>query len=198
MPEWTKAYKSANKYLVDLSEALNEVSGGDKYTKGAIDINPAKVEYVLTGYFGGVANTIDRLTKMGETMIGQREYEPRSFLILNRILKNGDERTEYKAVNNEYFRLKEEHDKLRTRLRNYERDTDNGVFDYAEKIDYLYNSPEYRRYEIFENYRPDIDDLYNLLKEANSNGDKEAVKDIEAQLNEVKKMMIKDMNDTRK
>ena len=170
----------------------------DKYTKGAIDINPAKVEYVLTGYFGGVANTIDRLTKMGETMIGQREYEPRSFLILNRILKNGDERTEYKAVNNEYFRLKEEHDKLRTRLRNYERDTDNGVFDYAEKIDYLYNSPEYRRYEIFENYRPDIDDLYNLLKEANSNGDKEAVKDIEAQLNEVKKMMIKDMNDTRK
>ena len=198
MPEWTKAYKSANKYLVDLSEALNEVSGGDKYTKGAIDINPAKVEYVLTGYFGGVANTIDRLTKMGETMIGQREYEPRSFLILNRILKNGDERTEYKAVNNEYFRLKEEHDKLRTRLRNYERDTDNGVFNYAEKIDYLYNSPEYRRYEIFENYRPDIDDLYNLLKEANSNGDKEAVKDIEAQLNEVKKMMIKDMNDTRK
>ena len=198
MPEWTKAYKSANKYLVDLSEALNEVSGGDKYTKGAIDINPAKVEYVLTGYFGGVANTIDRLTKMGETMIGLREYEPRSFLILNRILKNGDERTEYKAVNNEYFRLKEEHDKLRTRLRNYERDTDDGVFDYAEKIDYLYNSPEYRRYEIFENYRPDIDDLYNLLKEANSNGDKEAVKDIEAQLNEVKKMMIKDMNDTRK
>ena len=198
MPEWTKAYKSANKYLVDLSETLNELSGGDRYTKGAIDINPAKVEYVLNGYFGGVANTIDRLTKMGETMIGQREYDPKSFLVLNRILKNGDERTEYKAVNNEYFRLKEEHDKLRTRLRNYERDTDNGVFDYAEKIDLLYNSPEYERYEIFESYRPDIDDLYNMLKEANSYGDKEEIKDIEAQLNELKKMMISDMNKTRK
>ena len=164
----------------------------------AIDINPAKVEYVLTGYFGGVANTIDRMTKMGETLIGEREYEPSSFLILNRILKNGDERTEYKAVNNEYFRLKEEHDKLRTRLRHYERDTMNGIFDYAEKINFLYNSPEYRRYEIFEAYRPDIDDLYDILKEANAYGDHEAAKDIEAQLNEVKKMMIKDMDKTRK
>lgn len=198
MPEWTKAYKSANKYLVDLSETLNEMSGGDQYTKGAVDFNPAQVEYILNGYFGGIANTIDRLTKMGETMIGQREYDPKSFLVLNRILKNGDERTEYKAINNEYFRLKEEHDKLRTRLRNYERDTDNGVFDYAEKIDFLYNSPEYERYEIFESYRPDIDDLYNMLKEANSYGDKEEIKDIEAQLNELKKMMISDMNKTRK
>lgn len=198
MPEWTKAYKSANKYLVDLSETLNEMSGGDQYTKGAVDFNPAQVEYVLNGYFGGIANTINRMTKMGETLIGQREYDPNSFLVLNRILKDGDERTEYKAINNEYFRLKEEHDKLRTRLRNYERDTDNGVFDYAEKIDFLYNSPEYARYEIFENYRPDIDDLYDMLKEANTYGDKEAVKDIEAQLNELKKMMISDMNKTRK
>ena len=198
MPEWTKAYKSANKYLVDLSETLNEMSGGDQYTKGAVDFNPAQVEYVLNGYFGGIANTINRMTKMGETLIGQREYDPNSFLVLNRILKNGDERTEYKAVNNEYFRLKDEHDKLRTRLRNYERDTDNGVFDYAEKIDFLYNSPEYARYEIFENYLPDIDGLYDMLKEANTYGDKEAVKDIEAQLNELTKMMISDMNKTRK
>lgn len=198
MPEWTKAYKSANKYLVDLSETLNEMSGGDQYTKGAVDFNPAQVEYVLNGYFGGIANTINRMTKMGETLIGQREYDPNSFLVLNRILKNGDERTEYKAINNEYFRLKEEHDKLRTRMRNYERDTDNGIFDYAEKIDFLYNSPEYERYEIFESYRPDIDDLYNMLKEANSYGDKDEIKDIEAQLNELKKMMISDMNKTRK
>ena len=194
MPEWTKAYKSANKYLVDLSEVLNEATGGDKYTKGKIDINPAKVEYVLTGYFGGVANTIDRLTKMGETFIGQREYDPKSFLILNRVIKNGDERTEYKAVNNEYFRLKEEHDKFKTRLRHYESDTNNGIFDYAEKIDFLYNSPEYERYEIFENYRPSIDEMYDILKEITDDDER---KSVEADLNELKKMMISDMNKTR-
>lgn len=191
MPEWTKAYKSANKYLVDLSETLNEATGGDKYTKGEIDINPAKIEHVLTGYFGGIANTIDRLTKMGETAIGQREYDPNSFLIMNRIIKNGDERTEYKAINNEYFRIKEEHDKLKKRLNNYERDTENGVFDYAEKIDFLYNSPEYRRLEIYEEYQPDIEDLILMMKETN---DADEQKDIEAQINELKKMMISDIN----
>lgn len=191
LPEWTKAYKSANKYLVDLSETLNEATGGDKYTKGEIDINPAKIEHVLTGYFGGIANTIDRLTKMGETAIGQREYDPNSILIWNRIVKNGDERTEYKAINNEYSRIKKEHDTLKKRLNNYERDTENGVFDYAEKIDFLYNSPEYRRLEIYEEYQPDIEDLILMMKETN---DADEQKDIEAQINELKKMMISDIN----
>lgn len=191
LPEWTKAYKSANKYLVDLSETLNEATGGDKYTKGEIDINPAKIEHVLTGYFGGIANTIDRLTKMGETAIGQREYDPNSILIWNRIVKNGDERTEYKAINNEYFRIKKEHDTLKKRLNNYERDTENGVFDYAEKIDFLYNSPEYRRLEIYEEYQPDIEDLIIMLDETN---DADEQRDIEAQINELKKMMISDIN----
>ena len=195
MPEWTKAYSSTNKHIVNLAATLNEATGGDPYTKGAIDINPAKVEYMLNGYFGGVFGTIDKLTKTAETIVGDREYDPRSILLVNRLVKAGDERTEYRAVNNEYFRLKEEHDRLKTRLRHYEEDTDNGIFDYAEKIDFLYNSPEYERYEIFEDYRKDIDDLYDEMQEA---VDDEERKDIEAELNELKKEMIQEMNTTRK
>lgn len=195
MPEWTKAYKSANKYIVGLANVMNEATGGDPYTKGAIDLNPAKIEYMLNGYFGGVFGTIDKLSKTAETIAGDREYDPRSILLVNRLVKAGDERTEYRAVNNEYFRLKEEHDRLKSRLKHYEEDTDNGIFDYAEKIDFLYNSPEYERYEIFENYREDIDDLYNELKEAISDEER---KDIEAELNEVKKEMIDEINLTRK
>lgn len=194
MPEWTKAYSSANKYIVNLAAALNEATGGDPYTKGTIDFNPAKVEYMLNGYFGGVSGTIDKLTKTAETIVGDREYDPRSILFVNRVVKAGDERTEYRAVNNEYSRLKEEHDRLKTRLRNYEEDTDNGIFDYAEKIDFLYNSPEYERYEIFEDYRKDIDYLYDELQEA---VDDEERKQIEAELNELKKEMIQEMNTTR-
>ena len=195
MPEWTKAYKSANRELVNLAAVLNEISGGDAYTKGAIDINPAKVEHLLEGYFGGVASTIDKMTKTAETIAGEREYDPRSILLVNRLVKAGDERTEYRAVNNEYFRLKEEHDRIGTRLRHYENDTDNGIFDYAEKIDFLYNSPEYERWEIFEFYKDDIDDLYDELKEAVDDDER---KDIESELNEVKKEMISEMNLTRK
>ena len=195
MPEWTKAYKSANKYLVGLSKVLNEKTGGDAYTKGFFDINPAKVEYLLNGYFGGVSNTIDKLTKSAETIAGQREYDPKSFLLLNRVLKNGDERTEARAINNEYLRVKKEHDQIKSRMKHYEEDTNNGVFDYAEKINFLYNSPEYARYEVFEAYQKDIDGLYEELKETVNEDDR---KFLESELTELEKQMIEEMNETRK
>ena len=194
MPEWTKAYKSANKYLVGLSKVLNEATGGDAHTSGMIDINPAQVEYLLNSIFGGVSSTIDKLTKMGETIIGNREYEPRSFLLLNRLVKNGDERTEYRAVNNEYFRIKKESEKLRTRLNHYENDTADGVFDYAEKIAWLNNSPEYRILETYEDYSGDIDDINEELKAAASDEER---KELEAELNEKKKELVDAVNNIR-
>lgn len=195
MPEWTKAYKSANKYLVGIAKTLNEATGGDAYTKGSVDINPAQIEYLLNGYFGGVSGTIDKLSKSAETIAGDREYDPRNFLLLNRILKNGDERTEARAINNEYMRVKEEHDVLKARMKHYENDSDKGIFDYADKIDFLYNSPEFARYEIFEDYSKDIDALYQELKEANDGAEHLS---IEKELTELKKEMIEEMNKTRK
>ena len=195
MPEWTKTYKSANKYLVGLAKTLNEVTGGDAYTKGSVNINPAQIEYLLNGYFGGVSNTIDKLTKSAETIAGKRDYDPKSFLLLNRVLKSGDERTEERAINREYYRLKEEYEILRDRLKNYENDTDNGVFDFSEKINFLYNSPEYARYEIFEDYRGDIESLYKELKDPMSDEERAS---IEAELTGLKKQMIEEMNATRK
>ena len=195
MPEWTKAYSSANKHIVNLTASLNEVTGGDRYTKGNIDINPSKIEYVLKGYFGGVFNTIDKMAKMAETATGEREYDPQNFLLLNRVVKAGDERTEYRAVNNEYFRLKKEHDDLKSRIKNYENDTYNGIFDYANKIDFLYNSPEYQRYEIFELYKKEIESLNDMIKNTYDNDER---KELETYLNEIKKEMIEEMNKTRK
>ena len=194
MPEWTKAYKSTNKHIVNLAATLNEATGGDRYTKGAVDINPAKIEYMLNGYFSGVWGTINKLSKTAETIAGEREYDPSNILLMNRLVKAGDERTEYRAVNNEYFRLKEEHDQLKTRLRKYENDTYNGVFDYAEKIDFLYNSPEYQRYEIFELYNKEINDINDILKETYNNEER---KYLESELNELKKEMIQEIDKTR-
>lgn len=196
MPDWTKAYKNANKQLVNLAATLNEISGGDKYTKGAIDINPAKIEYLLNGYFGGIFSTIDKLTKTAETIAGDREYDPRSILLWNRVVKSGDERTDFRAINNEYYRVKEEVQDTKRRLNGYERDTDLGIFDYAEKIDFIYNSPEYERYEIFMDYNKDIKKLMEELKEAEDLGDKEWAKDIETELNYLKQEMLLVMEHT--
>ncbi len=194
MPEWTKAYKSANKYLVGLSRALNEATGGDAYTSGAVDINPAQVEHLLNGTFGGVSQTIDKLTKTGETILGDREYDPRSFLLLNRLVKRGDERTEYRAINNEYFRIKEESEKLRKRMNRYENDTADGIFDYAEKIARINASPEYRMLETYEECSGDIDAINDELKEEMPDEER---KSLEAELNQKKKELVDAVNAIR-
>jgi hypothetical protein len=193
MPEWTKAYSSANKHIVNLAATLNEATGGDPYTKGAIDINPAKVEYMLNGYFGGVFGTIDKLTKTAETIVGDREYDPRSILLVNRLVKAGDERTEYRAVNNRFYKVVEEAENTKRRLKAYEKDTEAGIFDYAEKIDFLYNSPEFERMEIYESYRENIKALNDALKDAKMDGNEEASKDIEMELLNTKKLMLEQM-----
>ena len=205
MPEWTKAYSSANKHIVNLAASLNEATGGDRYTKGWLDqhplgidlINPAKIEYMLNGYFSGIWGTINKLSKTAETIAGNREYDPSNILLMNRLVKAGDERTEYRAVNNEYQRLKKEYEILDQRLKNYERDTYKGIFDYAEKIDFIYNSPEFQRYEIFEIYKKDIKFAEEWVKQASSVHDDEGVKEAEYYLNELKKEMIEEINKTR-
>lgn len=194
MPEWTKAFKRANKYIVGLSSALNEATGGDEYTKGKVDINPAKIEYALSGYFSGVFNTIDKMTKTAETLLGEREYNPRNVLLLNRIVKAGDESTEYRAINNEYFRLQKEHEIVKGRLKNYEKDTESGKKDYSKKIDEIVNSPAYERSIIFDNYSRSINEIYKILKDTYD--DKERAY-YESVLLEVKRDLIDEAHSTR-
>ena len=63
MPEYTKAYAGTAKWLTKSSEVLNNATPKfwvkdypepDKYTPGAININPAIVEHLLDSYLGGL------------------------------------------------------------------------------------------------------------------------------------------------
>lgn len=163
-PEWTKAYQSADQHLVDFARWLNETSGGNDYKKGSIDINPAKIEYLLSGTFGGVVSTTEKLKKMGETTFSDREFEWRNMLLANRVIKSGDERTANRKLQNEYFKYKDESEETGRLLRKYENAADEGILGYAEKADFLYNSPEYLRYEIFQKFKGDIDAINEELK----------------------------------
>ena len=40
-PEWTKAFKNTNTFLVKMCKQLNEWTGGDSVKGGAVDLNPA-------------------------------------------------------------------------------------------------------------------------------------------------------------
>ncbi len=165
-PEWTKAYQSTDQHLAEFAKWLNETTGGDDFKKGAIDINPAKLEYLLSGTFGGVVSTTEKLKKTWETILGEREFEWRNIPLANRVVKSGDERTASRKLQNEYFKYLNEYEETDRLRKKYEKASDNGIFSYAEKADFLYNSPEYLRFQIFEEYKPEIDEIRKDIKES--------------------------------
>lgn len=191
MPRWTKAYKSTNKQLVGLCAVLNEGTGGDKYSRGYVDWSPAVMEHLLTGYFGGVASTIDKLVKTGETVMGERDFDPRSVLLLNRVAKTGDERTAWRDVTNRYFRLKEEAERTAQRLSGYKKELETeDAAAYAEKLTELNYSPAMRRMMIVKSYQQPLDALNEARKHARSDAE---LDEIDATIGEVRSALLKDV-----
>lgn len=165
-PEWTKAYQSADQHLVGFAKWLNETTGGDDYKKGILDMNPAKLEYLLNGTFGGIVSFPMKIKKgWFETPFGDREFEWRTQPFFNRVVKSGDERTANRKLQNEYFKYLTEYEETNRLRKKYENAADDGILGYAERVDFLYNSPEYLRFEIFEKYKPDIDAIREGIKE---------------------------------
>lgn len=190
-PEWTKAYKNADQHLVKASRWLNEVSGGDDFKKGRIDIiNPAQVEYLLNGMFGGMVSFPSKVVKTVETIGGSREFEWRNIPLANRIIKSGDERTANRRLKSDYYKYKKEAMDAKRLARKYESRGQEGFMEYAEKADFLYNSPEYRRALVFTNYEPDIKALEQSIDDA---GDPNVRKMLETDLYSTMREMVNEL-----
>ena len=184
-PEWTKAYRTANSSLVWLSKTLNELTGGDDYKSGMVDFNPAQVEYILKGYFGGAWSFTNKLVKSGEIMVGNRDFEWGSIPLANRVVKTSDERTKFRNTNNEYYKYKKEAEEVKRLERKYEK-SDN-VLDYAKKIDELQRDIQYRRYLTFEDLNAEVELLQKALKEED---DPRKVEELTQALREAKKSLV--------
>jgi hypothetical protein len=146
----------------------------------------------VSGTFGGYVSTAEKLKKMAETAIGDRDFDWRNILLANRVVKNGDERTANRKLQNEYFKYKEEYEETKRLKKKYEKAAEEGVVGYAEKVNFLNNSEEYARYLIFDEYRKEINDLYKLQKEET---DEEQRKEYEAEYYQVMREMVDAMHE---
>jgi hypothetical protein len=165
-PEWQKAYQSTDIYLVDATRWLNEVSGGNAHKKGAIDINPADIEYLLSSYLGGVYTFPSKILKTGETAFGDREFEWRNIPLANRLVKQGDERTAQRKLKNQYFNYgKKDFEVMNNEVRGFAKDAARGDSAAVEHLKQLSETPEYKRWLIYKAYKPHMTELNKLIKE---------------------------------
>ena len=191
MPGWTKAFKSVDPAILAMTKYANELTGGDKYTTGTVNLNPAIIEHILDGYFGGIEATRSQMVKSAETAWGSRDFDWRNIPVGNRLIKSGDERTKKKAIDNAYYENLEEMDKIGQRLRGYRKglsNPQNDSFDMAEyqkKLNDLMMSDEYRRYIEFNNLNKLYQSMGEYLKKVDDERLEMELYDLKAMMNEI-------------
>ena len=186
-PEWTKAFKNTNTFLVKMCKQLNEWTGGDSVKGGAVDLNPAVMEHLLKGYLGGYMQTANQIGKL-TGVFGDRENEFRNWPVVSRFLQEGDERTKWRAVTERYFNLKKEAEETDRQLKRYKRLTELGE-DHQADIDELIKTDAYKRMEVYDFFENDIQKIQDVLKR-NDLSDEER-KQVEGELNEIRLELLK-------
>ena len=190
MPDWTKAYKATGGGYVWLAKELNALTGGDDYKQGWANINPAKLEYMLKGYLGGLYTAADQIIKSSETAFGDREFSMRDVPILSGFLDGADERNDMRNVNNTYYHFKEEAKEVLRLGKSYESDLEQGKSDstdYAKKLDELVNTKSYERALLFEDLSKEIEAMQKALKEAT---DPKEAEELQAEIDKQKKALV--------
>ena len=186
-PEWTKAFKNTNTFLVKMCKQLNEWTGGDSVKGGAVDLNPAVMEHLLKGYLGGYMQTANQIGKL-TGVFGERDNDFRNWPVVSRFLQEGDERTKWRSVTERYFNLKKEAEETDRQLKRYKRLTELGE-DHQADIDELIKTDAYKRMEVYDSFENDIQKIQDVLKR-NDLSDEER-KQVEGELNEIRLELLK-------
>ena len=193
MPEWTKAFKSVDPAILAMTKYANELTGGDKYTTGTVNLNPAIIEHILDGYFGGIEATRSQMVKSAETAWGSRDFDWRNIPVGNRLIKSSDERTKKKAIDNAYYENLEEMDKIGQRLRGYRKELSNpkndsfDIAEYQKKLNDLMKSDKYRGYVEFNNLNKLYQSMVEHLKKVDDERLERELYDLKAMMNEIAK-----------
>lgn len=197
MPNWTKAYKSANKDLVNLSETLNEVSGGSKYRKGTIDLNPAAIEYLLKQYTGGFFTVTNQIRNLINVGTGEKDFDWRYVPLANRMLMSGgDERNVGRGLDEKFFSYLDAYRAKASEFSAIKGDLSLPLEKKAELISEIIIDPEYVKMKGMERIYSKLKKAYDTAKEI---GDTSKAEELEKRINELKRKFILEMEqDERK
>jgi N12 class adenine-specific DNA methylase len=176
MPEWTKAPSKTNRHLVDLSKAINEATGGDDYKKGWADNilnNPAVVESIAEGYFGGAISFLNKASNSIDMGTGKMNFDWRNIPIANRLVKSGDKHTHERAINQEFYDNLNMQRQMTQQENGYKKiisAAGTSAMDraeYLDKLNVLYKSDEYKNMQTFKYLHSEISKLQRAM---NDNG----------------------------
>lgn len=178
-PEYTKVYRSTSTTMVELSRALNSLTGGDDVKRG-LSFNPATWQNIFSGYTGGFGTVALGVSDLVlDILSGEDGDMPVSrYPLLSRFLTGGDKDLKLSRMNSIYnkkvvdFISEMDHD-YKGYLKKIQ-DTSVDDFDragYMVKLNQLTGSDDYRRSMVLSQYVKAISDMERFLREVGSDND---------------------------
>lgn len=154
LPGYEKVYGRTSPLYVNFAKTLNDATGGNKFKKGAVNINPAIAEHLVTGYLGGLGTTIWDLT---ETINGVFSEDADVIIKdvpgLNRLMLNSDDymRDAYVEEMYQYFWWNHGKD-AGDRMKKYEKER------MHDEIRKERDDLDYKYYKIYQRYDKKIEE----------------------------------------
>lgn len=185
MPAYEKGFDSTSKVLVDISEMLNDLSGGDQTKAGFININPAVVEHLAQKFGGGPLKLAEQFFKTIGVMAGDQEFSIRNTPFLSTFMVAADDRYRNAHTTELFKYYKGMADDVKRRAGEYKADKD------KEGFDKLRASDDFQIFQIYRKYEK-RDKFYNeQLKRAKSDSER---KDIMSLQDAHRKRMIEEIS----
>lgn len=195
-PEWTKAYKGTNQALVWASRLLNELGGGDDVKKanvGVMDVNPAKIQHLFEGYFGGLGKFVFQTMKVASMPFNEDHRELKNVPIINSFYKTSDERTKDRAITSKFYKYNDEYQKTKELLSLYKKELQ--APEYKSKFYDLMYSPEGFSATMMDSYNKQLSAVRKAMSVTDPNSDK--YKELQQQQVDIQKQAVKVIEATK-
>lgn len=193
-PEFQRVSYDTLPQLVSFSRWLNNISGGNDYKKGWVNINPSAAGYVASQYIGG---PLQFVTKIGKT-VAMITYEDlrdmRNVPFLSRFMTSTDNDYGRNQVSNAEFKYWSAiADDVRTQIRGFEKEIESGDTKNLDDYKRLVSSKEYEMYQMID-YMDWLKDIRELNQKRKEETTQDAQKQVTLEIYEVRRKMAECLN----
>jgi hypothetical protein len=184
MPKYKKATSKTGKVYVELAELLNDISGGDEVKKGAININPAVVEHIVSGHLGGMYDLATMMVDIPARALSGEEIRIKDLPFVNKIIMSTDEANMNSYVNEVYNYYQSISDRAQY--------VENGYYESEDpsRATAYRKDEDWRIHLLFKQYEEDFKDLKEKLGKAADDTEVELIRE---QQNALRQQLLNDI-----
>lgn len=192
-PEWKRAGRGTSSLMIGTTRMLNDLTGGNDYKKGFIDLNPSRLEHVATSMLGGRVEFFKQLWTTGQALVSGDEDERNNmrnypFVSTSYINTDNSYNRNYR-LNNEFDWYQHEFEQARHEYNGLKNDKKN-VFEKAEEFDAFIQTPEYKIYRRFKKYDRRLKKQFEKLSDETDDDKRKKIND---KITEIKKDAVEEM-----